>query len=133
MSEADERIALLQEGVEAFNRGDAGPALAIFAEDVECRVGPNLMNTGTFLGHEGYLEMIAAWGEAWDSVVANIVAVEELENDHLLVEIHQRAIGAGSGVPVEMTLYWLFGFVDSEVTRFHLYASRAEAIAVARG
>jgi ketosteroid isomerase-like protein len=131
MSE-DARLAQLREGVEAFNRGDAAPALALFAEDIECRVGPQLMNTGTFMGHDGYLRMIEAWGEAWDSVTADIVSVEDLENDHLLVEIDQKAVGAGSGVPVEMTIFWLFQFVDGKVVRFHLYADREAAVATSR-
>lgn len=131
MSESDERLALLQAGIEAFNRGDTDFTLAILADDVECRVGPNLVNSGTYIGHEGYLEMVGAWGEAWESITAKAVTAEDVENDHLLVEIHQEAVGAGSGVPVEMDLYWLFRFVDGKVTRFHLYADRAEAVAAA--
>jgi ketosteroid isomerase-like protein len=132
MSEFTERLALLQDGVDAFNRGDTGPALAIFSDDVECTVGPNLVNTGTYTGHDGYLEMIGAWGEAWESITARAVGTEELENEHLLVEIHQEAVGAGSGVPVEMDLFWLFQFAGDKVVRFHLYASHPEAVAAAQ-
>jgi ketosteroid isomerase-like protein len=129
---SDDRLALLQEGVDAFNRGDSGPALAIFSDDIECKVGANLMNTGTYMGHDGYLRMIEAWGEAWESIAAEAVRTDELENEHLLVEIHQKAVGAGSGVPVEMDLFWLFQFAGEKVVRFHLYASREEAVAAAR-
>lgn len=131
MSE-DIRLTLLREGVEAFNRGDAGPALALLADDVECYVAPDLMNTGTYIGPDGYLEMTRTWGEAWDSVSADILGVEELENGYLLAEIHQRAVGAGSGVPVEMTIYWLFRFLEGEVTRFHMYGTREAAVAATR-
>jgi ketosteroid isomerase-like protein len=132
MSESDERLKLLQDGIDAFNRGDASPALEIFAADVECYVAPDLMNAGTYHGHDGYLEMVAGWGEAWETVTADVAGVEELENDHLLVEIDQRAVGAGSGVPVRMSLYWLFEFVDGKVRRFHLYADREAAIAASQ-
>jgi ketosteroid isomerase-like protein len=126
------RLAQLNEGIAAFNRGDAAPALTIMDEDVECVVAPGLMNTGTYTGHQGYLEMLENWGEAWGSVSADAVAFEELHGDHLLVEIHQRAVGAGSGVPVEMTIFWLFQFAGEKVVRFHLYASREDALAAAR-
>jgi hypothetical protein len=132
MSESDQRLSLLQAGVDAFNRGDAEPALEIFADDLECVVAPGLMNTGTYLGHDGYLEMIHNWNEAWDSVSADIVSVEDLPNNHLLVEIDQNAVGAGSGVPVQMTIYWLFQFVDGLVRRFQLHATREAAIAAAQ-
>jgi ketosteroid isomerase-like protein len=132
MSEQDQRLAQLQEGVDAFNRGDPGPALALFADDVECRVAADLMNAGTYIGHDGYLDMIRNWGEAWDSIAAEIIVAEELPGGYLLVEIHQRAVGAGSGVPVEMRMFWLFGFGTGGVTRFHMYGNREAAIAAAR-
>jgi len=127
---AEGRLEALREGIAGFNRGDPAPALAIMSDDVECVVGPDLMNTGTYAGRDGYLRMIESWGEAWESVIAEPVRVEELPDDHLLVEIHQRAVGAGSGVPVEMTIYWLFGFADGKLARFHLYASEDQALAV---
>ncbi len=129
---SDERLSLLQEGIDAFNRGEGAPALSLMAEDVQCFVASDLMNQGTYTGHEGYLEMIGAWGEAWETVKAEVLGAEELNNDHLLVEIDQRAVGAGSGVPVQMTIYWLFRFVDGKVTRFHLYGDRAAAIDAAQ-
>jgi ketosteroid isomerase-like protein len=133
MSEFDERLALLREGIDAFNRGDTDFTLAIFADDVECVVGPGLVNTGTYRGHDGYLAMIGAWNEAWESITAEVLGTEELENDHLVVEVRQHAVGAGSGVPVDMGLYWLFQFIGGEVTRFHLYAEHDQAIAATRG
>ncbi len=129
---SDDRLKLLQGGIDAFNRGDASPGLEIFSNDVECYVAPDLMNAGMYRGHDGYVEMIEGWGEAWETVMADVAGVEELENDHLLVEIDQRAVGAGSGVPVRMTIYWLFRFVDGKVTRFHLYGEREAAMAAAR-
>jgi ketosteroid isomerase-like protein len=129
---SDDRRKLLQEGIDAFNRGEAAPTLAIFADDIECHVAPDLMNAGTYHGHQGYLDMVAGWGEAWETVTADVVGTEDLENDYLLVEIDQRAVGAVSGVPVRMSLYWLFQFVDGKVTRFHLYSDREAAIAASR-
>jgi ketosteroid isomerase-like protein len=128
---SDDRLKLLQDGIDAFNRGDAGPALSIFAQDIECFVAPGLMNTGTYPGHDGYLQMIEAWGEAWESIEAEVVGAEEVDADHLVVEIDQRAIGAGSGVPVQMKIFWLFEFRDGLVRRFHLYGDREAAIAAA--
>ena len=64
-------------------------------------------------------------------MTAEIVSVEELSGDYLLVEVKQRAVGAGSGVPVEMALFWLFQFADGEVHKFHLYANREAALAAA--
>ncbi len=77
--------------------------LAIFDTDVETHIDARLMNPGTHRGHDGYLEMVGAWNEAWGSIEVELVGVERARRAHMLTEIRQRAVGAGSGVPVEMT------------------------------
>jgi ketosteroid isomerase-like protein len=131
MSE-DARLAQLTEGIAAFNRGDPQPALGIMADGVECFVEPRLMNAGTYFGHDGYREMLTGWGDAWGSVTAEPVSIEEVDGDHLLIEVLQRAVGAGSGVPVQMTIFWLFQFADGTVIRFHLYSDREAAMTAIR-
>jgi ketosteroid isomerase-like protein len=128
MSE-DPRLALLRAGFEAFNRRDTEGLLAILADDVECFISPDLVNAGTYLGREGFIRMLGAWNEAWRSIEIAIVTTEDLDPEHLLVEVDQNAIGAGSGVPVEMTLFWLFQFRDGLVRRVRMYADRESAVA----
>ena len=130
MSEDFERRRLqLAEGMGAFNRGDADAVLAIFDPDVETHIDPRLMNPGTRRGHDGYLEMVGAWNEAWGSIEVELVDVSEPDERHVLTEVRQRATGAGSGVPVEMSLFWLFEFHGDLVTRFHMYPDRDSALA----
>jgi ketosteroid isomerase-like protein len=123
------RRRLLAEGIAAFNRGDQASVLAVFAPDVESHVGRGLLNAGTWTGHDGYIEMVTAWGEAWEQIEIEPVGFEEPDPDHVVAELIQRAVGAGSGVPVEMTLFWLFQFRDGLVVRFHLYPDRDAALA----
>ena len=104
--------------------------LAIFDTDVESHIDARLMNPGTRRGHDGYLEMVGAWNEAWGSIEVELVGVSEPDERHVLTEIRQRAVGAGSGVPVEMRIFWLFEFRDGLVTRFHMYPDRDSALAV---
>jgi ketosteroid isomerase-like protein len=127
--ESERRLAQLVEGIQAFNRGDVEPVLAILDPDVETHIDGRLMNPGTRRGHAGYLEMVSVWTEAWGSVEAEFVDVSEPDEQHLLTEVHQRAVGAGSGVPVEMNLFWLFEFRGGRVIRFHMYPDRESALA----
>jgi ketosteroid isomerase-like protein len=129
MSEAEERRRQLADGMDAFNRGDTEAVLAILDPDVETHIDPRLMNPGTRRGHDGYLEMVGAWTEAWGTIEVELVGVSEPDERHMLTEVRQRATGAGSGVPVEMTLLWLFEFQDGLVTRFHMYPDRDSALA----
>ena len=125
----DRRRSQLAEGMEAFNRGDADGVLAIFDPDVETHIDSRLMNPGTRRGHDGYLEMVGAWNEAWGAIEVELVDVSEPDEHHMLTEVRKRATGAGSGVPVEMTLFWLFEFQGGLVTRFHMYPDRDSALA----
>ena len=40
----------------------------------------------------------------------------------MIAEVHQTAVGAGSGVPVEMTVFYLLEVRDGRAVRFHIYA-----------
>ncbi|MQA73983.1 MAG: hypothetical protein GEU88_06525 [Solirubrobacterales bacterium] len=130
-SQRRQNAELLREGIDAFNRGDHPAVTALFDERVECRVGPGLVNTGVWYGHDGYLEMITAWGEAWREIEMQIAAVEVLDDRHLIAEIDQRAVGAASGAPVEMTVYGVLEVRDGLAVRFHLYPDREAALAAA--
>jgi hypothetical protein len=86
------------------------------------------MSDSTWHGLEGFAEMSAAWAEAWGQNVYEIVDVETPDNDHVIAEIHQDAIGAQSGVPVELTVFYMLEFADDRVVRFHVYPSREAAL-----
>ena len=79
--------------------------------------------------------MIASWGEAFEDRQQNRDHRRRPTPDdhHVIAEVHQTAVGAGSGVPVEMTIFYLFEFRDGQVVRFHLYADRDEALEAAGG
>jgi ketosteroid isomerase-like protein len=123
---------LLREGVEAFNRGDRTSLLAMFDPGIECRVASGLGNPGTWTGVEGFEAMTGAWGEAFSSQESSIVATSFPDEHHLIAEIHQRAVGAGSGVPVEMTNFYLLEVRDGRAVRFHIYADLESALDAVR-
>jgi ketosteroid isomerase-like protein len=132
MSERERNERLLRAGIEAYNRGDVDGVLAILADDVECFISAKLVNSGSYVGHEGVLRMLDAWNDAWQSIAVTVAGVEEVDPEHLLAEVRQRAIGAGSGVPVELTVYWLFEFRDDLVRRLLMHADRESALEAAR-
>ena len=131
-SRREEHIALLRAGIEAFNADDQGAVVEFFEPEVECVVGPGLVNTGTYRGHDGYLAMITSWNEAWAGSENQVVSVEAPDDHHVIAEIHQTATGSGSGVPVEMTVFYLLEVRDRRGVRFHIYADRESALAAIR-
>ena len=123
---------LLREGIEAFNRGDPAAVVAMFDPRIECHVASGLGNPGTWTGIEGYEEMTGSWGESFESQESSIVSVRFPDEHHVIAEIHQRAVGAVSGVPVEMTIVYLLEIRNERAVRFHIYGDLESAMNAVR-
>ena len=53
MAGSEERKALAQRGMDAFNQGDVSRMLAELSENVEVHAPPELANAGQYKGHDG--------------------------------------------------------------------------------
>ena len=134
MSDLAERNAeLARQGFEAYNSGDTEAVARLMSPDVEVHASPGLVNSGDYQGPDGYEQWNAQWTEAWDQFRVEPTAVQSVGDRHVLVEAHQVAKGAGSGIDVEMDVFWAFELDGEQVSRMHLYASREEAIDVIEG
>jgi ketosteroid isomerase-like protein len=129
MSEREDNERLVRKGMDAFNRGDLEALKGIFDERLESHVAPGLANTGTWHGREGFADMVTMWTEAFETQHNSIVSLDHPDEHHVVAQVHQAAVGAGSGVPVEMTLFYLFEIRDRRGVRLHLYPDREAALA----
>ena len=129
MTSREANVDLVHAGMNAFNRGDHEAVLAMLDPEIECRVHGALMNPGTWHGIDGYQRMMAIWGEAWGTMEMTVLAVETPDDRHAIAEVHQRAVGAVSGVPVEMRLFYCYEIRDGRAVRFHVYPDRDTALA----
>lgn len=127
MSSPEENVRLAQEAIDAFNRGDVEATLAFVGPDQETEA-VGLGNTGKYYGRDGFIEWSAAWLEAWETWTQEVSNWEAIGERHVVVDVHQTGVGAGSGVPVEMDLAYMFEIEDGTGRRLHLYADRAAAI-----
>lgn len=128
MSARDDNLALLRDGVEAYNRGDLSFVYARAAQDIEVHTDSRLINSGTYHGRAGFEQWMQQWLEVWREFSIDVRDVEEVDERFLVVEVHQRGIGTESGIEVEMDLVQLIEVCDGEITRFHLYPSRETAL-----
>ena len=127
MSNRERNEQLLREGMEAFNRGDIEALTQIFDDRLESRVAPGLANPGTWQGRDGFTEMVAGWSEAFERQHNTIVSTHHPDEHHVIAEVRQEATGAESGVPVEMTLFYLFEIRDGRAVRLQLHPDLASA------
>src|SRR3954464_15024175 len=120
-------IELTRRGFEAYNAGDYEGVVALLHTDVELHADDELLNGGDFHGHEGFMRWSAEWLEAWDEFRIEPRSIETFSEHAILIDTHQVARGAGSGVGVEMDVFWAFEARAGKLSRMHLYAARERA------
>ncbi|MGI9019386.1 MAG: nuclear transport factor 2 family protein [Solirubrobacterales bacterium] len=126
-TERERNLALLGEGIEAYNRGDLGFVVEHAADDIDVFVHGELINTGRYRGREDFERWMGQWQEAWSEITIEVRDIDTIGDNHLLVGVGQKAIGAASGVPVEMDIFQVIEVRDGKISRFHLYPDREKA------
>ena len=136
MSSLEERqqqnVEVVRAGVGAFQRDGVEGILALAREDFEIFLPPDLPNSGTYVGRDGFLTWIGRWLDAWEDFTVEIAEVEPVGERHVVAMVDQAGRGKGSGVPVDMAVAYLWEVRDGRFAAMHLYPSRNEAVRVAR-
>ena len=105
--------------------------LALADPEVEVYTPPPMVNSGTFRGHDGYLEWIGSWLDAWDDFAVEVLESELVGEAHVITHAKQRGVGRGSGIPVEMEVWFLNEVRDGRFLALHLYPSHEQALEAA--
>ena len=117
MASSEQRIALAQTGMQAFNDGDLPTMLAALAEDVEVYASPEMANAGEYRGHDGFVTWITAWTDAWEEISAEVTDNEPVGDRHVVTSVHQEGRGRG-GIEVSMELAFLFDVDDRGICTY---------------
>lgn len=116
---SQENVEIVREMYEAFNRGDAGAALAHFdpgvvvdaSHRVDGRVGR---------GHEDLVAILGEWMGTWDEWREEIEAIRDA-GDRVLVISTQRARGKGSGAEWANRFGMLYEIHGGKISRWTIY------------
>jgi ketosteroid isomerase-like protein len=125
---SQENVEIVRRTYAAFERGDisaalddADPGLVTYRADPEA---------ATWHGPEGFLQAFADWTEGFDDFSAT--AEEFIDaGERVIVRVHQRARGHGSGVPVEADFWFVHTLSDGKITRLDMFASKGPALEAA--
>jgi hypothetical protein len=107
----EQRLALAQGGMEAFNDGDLPRMLDALAEDVDVYASREMANAGEYHGHDGFATWIAAWLDAWEEVSAEVTDNIPVGERHVVTAVRSEGRGRG-GIEVSMKLAFLFDVND---------------------
>jgi ketosteroid isomerase-like protein len=132
MSERDQNRERVAESFAAFQRGDVDAVNAGLDPNIEVVISGQLANSGTWTGIDGFWKSISSWLEAFDDYEIEVLGIDTPDDHHVIVEALQTATGRASGVPVNLTTYFVFEIHDGISTRYELHASRDAAMAAVR-
>jgi ketosteroid isomerase-like protein len=122
-----ENLDLANRAFAAWTEGDREGTLEMFDDEITVEVPNELANAGTFRGLEEFMRWNKEWDEAWDRYEMTVKEQEPLGQRHVVSLVHQRAVGALTGVPVEMDIGWLTEIRDGKIRAMRLCTSMEEA------
>ena len=125
-----------QENVEALRRlfslvGDGENPEALYEllhPDVEMVIPGGDLDAGCYVGHAGVRRYFRRWAGTLESWHFHPERMIEAGDDQVVVGVHQRARGKGSGVEVESRLGQVWTFRDGLAVRWENFATFAEAL-----
>jgi ketosteroid isomerase-like protein len=128
----EERERIARAGIDAYNAGDAAGMLAVLSPEIEVFASPELVNAGRYHGHEGFLQWIRNWTDAWQEIAVEVIEAIPVGDRQVVVALHQMGQGR-SGIEVSMDLGFLFDIRDDGVCTYLAMLPDADAaVAMAR-
>ena len=132
-SRQERNVELARRGFDAYSRGDLDAVLELMSPGVRVYAPPDFINAGLFHGHEGWLQWIGQWNEAWESFDIRVDDVEAVGERFVVVQAHQVGRGRGSGISVEQDVVYLYELDDDLCVYLAIYPDRERALADIRG
>jgi ketosteroid isomerase-like protein len=131
MSDRDERVELLLTAWRAFEAGEVRAVLEYLDPEVEVFAPPEAGNPGTFHGHEGFLNWVGHWYEAWEDFSQEVVDVEPFGQRCVVADVRQVARGRSAGLELERTVSYVYELRDGKVVYMALFVDEVAARAAA--
>lgn len=129
---ATDNSELIRAGFQVFEQQGLVGLLDLIDPEIEVFASRKVLNHGTYHGREGFVEWSETWFEAWQDIKFEALEFIEMTPNVFVVPFRQKVIGAGSGIEIEQELFWMMELSENaQISRFHLYAERDDAMAAA--
>jgi ketosteroid isomerase-like protein len=113
---------------ELWEEGRTDAVLLLMHPELEWREPPESPDRTIVRGREKALGAMMMWLSTWAQYESELQGMTE-HGDKVLMHLHQRMTGAGSGLQVAGDLYMLWTVSDGVATRMAMFTSRDEALA----
>ena len=126
-----QKVELLREATDAFNRRDGAAFDALLARDAEIVPVRAALEGTVYRGNDAGSQYCAAVDETWESLHWEVEEVRDV-GDAALALGHIRGRGQDSGAAIDTSAAWVAHFHGGLIARFRTYTDRGEALEAAR-
>jgi ketosteroid isomerase-like protein len=127
---AGNNVELVRRAFAEWSQGDFRSSEGIYDPHVVLVVRAEFPDAGAYYGMEGVRKYTRYLFAAFNDF--SISGEEFVEaGDSVVVRVHQRGTGAGSGVPAEIEYYMVWTFRGGTLVRMESIRDRADALAAA--
>jgi ketosteroid isomerase-like protein len=132
---AEENIALIHRGLDAFSRGDFDAGVEDMQPDVEWHVSfrlPDLpLDKAVYHGHHEVRRLWAAFRSGWAKLTVTLEEVVDAREDFVVVRTRFVGRGSASGIEVDRTIFYVFEIAAGKLKRLRPFDTEAEALEAA--
>ena len=123
-----ENVEIVKRLNEAFARGDRAAARRLLDPEIEVEYRGQLIDKdATYRGHAGVRQLMESIVENFDDFRVEVEGYID-HDEHVVVALHQRALGKHSGVPVDIHIGQVWTLREGKALRWRIYRSKEEAL-----
>jgi ketosteroid isomerase-like protein len=124
---SQEIITALRRLYDGWSAGDLTAEMPLMDEHVALIVRPGVPTEGVLIGVDHLRQHLAELLEPWDRLAFEPESFREA-GDSVLVNVQHVGVGAGSGVPAEMTIFHVWTFRAGKAIRLEVILEEDEAL-----
>jgi ketosteroid isomerase-like protein len=125
-------IELVREVLDVYEREGLEAVFRYADPEVEIHMADGL-NQGDRRGIDEGVAFTTEWDDTWEEATYELSEIEAVGEETVLATVETSVRGAGSGIAVTFTQWWVFGIRGGRFVRWHLYYDRKSADEAARG
>jgi ketosteroid isomerase-like protein len=132
---AQENIALVYRGLDAFSRGDFDAGVKDMQPDIEWHLSfrlPDLpLDKPVYHGQDEVRRLWAAFRSGWAKLTVTLEEVVDAREDFVVVRTRFVGRGGASGIEVDRTVFYLFEIAAGKLKRLRPFDTRRKALEAA--
>jgi len=124
---SQENVEIVRRAFSAFQRRDSKAWVNCFHPDVELLLPRNVLEGGSYRGHEGVKRALADASETWETFGFDIQDIRTVD-DRVIALGRATTVGKGDAPTIEFQSAYLFQLCEGKISYLRPYQSHSEAL-----